>query len=90
MKPPKQPPFTDENIEEYQRLDIRYSRQFTAFKYNGQQHPNGEGYRPSGAHKAQFRCACPRNEPLGFREDVTGVEGGTMIIGHSMTEEEGL
>ena len=82
--------WTDENIEEYQRLDIRYSRQFTSFKYNGQQHPNGEGYRPSGAHKAQFRCACPRNEPLGFREDVTGVEGGTMIIGHSMAKEDEL
>ncbi len=74
----------EQRIEKYQRLDIRYSRQFTAFKYNGQQRPNGGAIRPSEAHRAQFRCACPCGQPLGLREDVVGVDGGTMIVGHSM------
>ena len=74
---------TDEEIE-LQRQEV-YRRRFEQFKYNGRDHPDSVPM-DMREHEKTFRCACPCGAPLGFREDVVGVDGGTIINGHQFGE----
>ncbi|KKL22982.1 hypothetical protein LCGC14_2429970 [marine sediment metagenome] len=75
---------TDEEIE-LQRQEV-YRCRFDQFKYNGRDHPDSTPMSMV-EHEKDFRCACSCRTPLGFREDVVGVDGGTIINGHQFGEK---